>query len=423
MFVTATYNLVDAIFVGHGVGPEAIGALTLVMPFQMLVMSFGSLLAIGSASVVSRALGSEEFDRVGAATGTALGAAAILGLVTTALGYVFMPAFLEFMSASGELYVPTRDYFALILLVEPLMMVNITSESLIRGEGQAKVAMIVMIAGMLVNIGLDPLFIFAFGWGVRGAAIATIIGRAVTFVLILIYFASGKSSLPVRLRNLIPDWKMLKEIAAIGMSGFVRQISTSLVQTLRNNLLVTYGGGMYVTAFGAVFRSIVFLGMPGMGIAMSLPPIAGYNYGAGKLDRARRAVWVSIAACTIFTMIGFVLTEAAPRLFLKLFTSDESILADGEVIMRVSAFLFISFPAYFIGPSFYQALGKPGRAFVLSLTRPVFGFCIMIVAVRFAGAMGVVVAEPVAMALGAILVIVMLRRDMSRLLQAPSKTT
>ena len=418
-FVSSTYNLVDAVFVGRGVGPLAIGALTLVMPFQMFMMAFGALIAIGSASITSRAFGAGLQKRARSAAGTAIAMAGILGIVITISGRIFLDPLLRVLGASGDLVGPTKDYFGIILFVEPLLLLNLTGESLIRTEGRAKVAMLTMVSGMLVNILLDPIFIFIFGWGVRGAAAATLIGRSVTLLLIVRYQLSGKSSFQLKPRDFLPKLRLLIEIASIGLSGFVRQVSESIVYAVGNNLLMAFGGGMYVTAYGAVFRAVVFLGMPALGVAQALPPIAGYNYGAGKYERVRRAVWLSILASTAMMVIGFTIAELVPGTLLRFFSSDPQLIADGITIMRVKAPVFLVYPAYMIGSALYQAIGKTGRALALSLTRPLFSVIVMFFFVGIFGAITIVAAEPIAVACGASITLGLLKRDMKKLRQGP----
>jgi Na+-driven multidrug efflux pump len=180
-------------------------------------------------------------------------------------------------------------------------------------------------------------------------------------------------------------------------------------------LLVAYGGTIFLSSFGAVFRTIVFLGMPGMGIAQAIQPIAGYNYGAKNYDRVRRSVWVAISICTIIMSGAFLFTQLFPGLLLKLYTSDPALVSEGISIMRISAFLFLFFPAYIIAPYFYQALGKPTSALTLSLTRPTLAVILMLIFARTGGAMGVVYADPFAVTFGAIFAILYLRKSTKRI--------
>ena len=414
LFVSATYNLVDTIFVGRGVGTDAIGGLTLVFPFQMVVMAFGNLVGIGAASIISRSLGAGDFERARHAAGTALTMALSLGVLMTLLGSLFSTGLATILGATGALSAPTLQYLRVILIGFPLQFLNIATNSIIRAEGQARVAMVIMVAGMVLNIGLDPVFIFVLGWGIRGAAIATVIGHSLTTVLVAIFYVRGRGSVRLQLRDLRPIASIIRETVTIGSSGFARQASSSFVQGLRNNLLVVYGGTVFVAAFGVVFRSLLFLAMPAMGIAQALPTIAGYNYGAGKMDRVRRSVWVSILTSTTVNLVGFLIMVLFPRALLQLFSSDPELIAHGVSIMRVSAVGMLVFAAYFTGPSFYQAIGKPLRALILALSRPILATVVMFVGIRSIGPMGVVAADPIAIVVGAAIVAIYLRRSFSR---------
>jgi putative MATE family efflux protein len=339
LFVSSTYNLVDTIFVGRGVGFQAIGALTLIFPFQMVVMAFGNLIGIGAASVISRNLGAGNLGRARSTAGTAVSLAISLGLVMTLLGSFFSIGLAGILGAGDELRAPTLDYLRVILIAVPLQILNIAANSIIRAEGQAKVAMGTLAAGMLLNIGLDPVFIFVLGWGIRGAAIATVIGHSLTTLLIVGFYVRGRGSVRLRWSDLRPQVSVVQETVKIGSSGFVRQVSTSFVQGLRNNLLVIYGGTVFISAFGVVFRSMLFLAMPAMGI---------------------------------------------PRLF----SLDPELIQRGIPIMRINAIGMLAFPASFIGPSFYQAVGKPMKAMVLALARPILAVVIMLIGVRMVGPLG-----------------------------------
>ena len=303
LFVSSTYNLVDTIFVGRGVGFQAIGALTLIFPFQMVVMAFGNLIGIGAASVISRNLGAGNLGRARSTAGTAVSLAISLGLVMTLLGSFFSIGLAGILGAGDELRAPTLDYLRVILIAVPLQILNIAANSIIRAEGQAKVAMGTLAAGMLLNIGLDPVFIFVLGWGIRGAAIATVIGHSLTTLLIVGFYVRGCGSVRLRWSDLRPQVSVVQETVKIGSSGFVRQVSTSFVQGLRNNLLVIYGGTVFISAFGVVFRSMLFLAMPAMGIAQALLAGSGAHptWNPNHADqRYRHACFPGVVHWTIF---------------------------------------------------------------------------------------------------------------------------
>lgn len=408
LIVNSTYNLVDTIFVGQGVGPLGIAAVTLLFPLRIVIMSFGNLVGIGAASIVSRALGAGERERATAAAGTALTVATAIGLFVGVAGSVFAPTLVRVLGGTGELFGPTYEYTRIIVLSEPFLVFNFSANFLIRAEGRARAAMVVIATGMIINIILDPIFIFGLGWGVGGAALATLLGHAFSTGAAVMWFIRGRSSIPLARTHLVPRWRVLRESLAIGFSGFVRQFSSGVVQVMRNQLLVSSAGALAVSAVGITFRTILVLALPAMGIAQALPPIAGYNFGAGNPDRVRRAVWLSMGASSLIMWVGFTVIQLIPATIFAAFTTDAQLVETGIPFMRVNAFALLVFPTYFIGTAFYQAIGKPIRALAVAVSRPLFSLVLMIVGVRTLGPIGVVGADPAAIALGAIGVVLFL---------------
>lgn len=402
LIVNSAYNLVDTIFVGQGVGPIGIGAVSLLFPFRIIVMSFGNLVGIGAASVVSRSLGSGDESRAQAAAGTALSSAALIGLVVGIVGSIFARSLVTLLGGTGELFAPTFEYTRIILISEPFLVFNFAANFLIRGEGRARVAMGVVASGVLLNIALDPLFIFGFGWGIGGAALATLFGHILTTILGVAYFVRGRGAVRVRAASLAPRTDLLRETLAIGASGFVRQISSGFVQIVRNNLIVAAAGALAVSAVGVVFRMVLVLAMPAMGIAQAMPPIVGYNFGAQNPHRVRRALALAIGISSLIMAVGMVILYSWPSAIFRIFTSDPELISVGIPFMRVNSFALLAFPSYFIGTAFYQAIGEPMRALVVAISRPLFGLVIMLVAIRTVGPIGVVAADPIALAVGAV---------------------
>ncbi|TVR58463.1 MAG: MATE family efflux transporter [Spirochaetaceae bacterium] len=408
LLVNSAYNLVDTIFVGQGVGPIAIGAVSLLFPFRVIVMSFGNLVGIGAASVVSRSLGAGENAHARAATGTALSSSAFIGLIVGILGASFVTPLVRILGASGELVQPTYEYARIIVLSEPFLIFNFAANYLIRGEGRARFAMVALTSGVLLNIMLDPIFIFVFGWGVGGAALATLFGHMLTTVFSVAYFVRGKGVVRLTPASLRPRLDILRETLAIGFSGLMRQLSSGVLQVIRNNLIVALAGALAVSAFGVVFRTILIMAMPAMGVAQALPPIAGYNFGAENPLRVRQSVRLSIGISSVITWIGMGFMMLFPAPIFRVFTSDPEVIAIGVPFMRVNAIALLVFPTYFIGAAFYQAIGAPRRALVIALLRPAVGLLIMFAAVRTVGTIGIVAADPLAIVVGAFAVIVML---------------
>ena len=406
MVVSSVYNLTDTFFVGRGVGAIGIGALALIFPFQMLIMAIGSLMGIGGASVISRALGAGDEERAQRVLGAVLGVSAVFGLVVTAIGSAFPEQIARILGAEGELLEPTIAYLRVILLAEPFFVLHFVAGNLVRAEGQARRSMVALVAGVGLNIVLDPLFIMVFGWGISGAAFATLLGHVLNAIILADFYVRKIGVLRLSWRDLRPRFRGLREVFSVGSSGFVRQLTTSVMFGLRNVLLVSVAGAAVVSAYGVVFRVILILALPAMGLAQAVPPIVGYNYGAGNMDRVRSAVRIAMSVSTALLLVGLTLMLTIPEQLLGIFSDDPEYIAAGAPLMQITSFSMIVFPSYFIGTAFYQAIGRPMLALVLAMTRPIVGTIVMIVGASSLGAIGVALGDPIALGVGAITVII-----------------
>ena len=369
MLVNGLYNLVDTIFIGRGVGTLAIGGLALALPAQMIVMAFGLTIGQGAASVVSRSLGAENYDRAKRAAGNAFVLAAVSGLVVLVLGRLFMEPLLNLLGATEALRESTRDYLSVIILGAPFLALAMTSNNLLRAEGKAKVSMTVMLIGAVTNIVLDPIFIFVFKLGVAGAAWATIIGQFLSFLYAARFFFLRKADVQVELSDGRLEGSVVREILLLGFPTFIRQSGQSIVSILVNNLLGHYGGDLYISAFGVVNRLIMFLMMPLFGTVQGFQPIAGFNYGARKFDRVKKVLGVTIMVATIYTTTGFALLFSMPRLFAGIFTSDPGLLNSATHVLRflVAAFPLVGFQI--VGSTYFLVVGKSLPSLILNLSR------------------------------------------------------
>jgi putative MATE family efflux protein len=415
MIVNSIYNLTDTFFVGRGVGPVGMGALALIFPFQLMVMAVGSLMGIGGASVISRALGAGDEARARSVLGSIISTTAIVGVVVAIVGSAMPVRIARLLGAEGELLEPTVEYLRVILLAEPFFILHFAGNNLVRAEGQARRSMVALICGVGLNIILDPIFIMVFDWGIAGAAIATLLAHILNTAVLADFYLRRTGAIKLSLRDLRPRINRLGEVFAVGSSGAVRQLSTGIMFTLRNLLLVGVAGATAVSAYGVVFRVILILALPAMGLAQSVPPVVGYNYGAGNMDRVRQAVRIAMIVSTVLLLVGLALMVLFPGFLLGIFSNDSEYIATGVPIMRVAATGMLVFPSYFIGTAFYQAIGRSMLALVLAMTRPVVGVLVMLWGVNAMGAIGVVIADPIALAAGSLTVILSLswafRRD------------
>ncbi|MCK5736129.1 MAG: MATE family efflux transporter, partial [Spirochaetaceae bacterium] len=369
MLVNGLYNLVDTIFIGRGVGTEAIGGLALSFPAQMIIMGFGISIGQGAASIVSRNLGAQNDARARRAAGNAFAMALTAGLLILVSGRLFLEPLLNLLGAEDSLRVHARDYLSIILLGSPFIMLAMTSNNLLRAEGKAKVSMVVMLIGAGTNIILDPIFIFVFKMGVAGAAWATIIGQFMAFLYASRLFVMRKTIVEVRGKHWIPQGSVIREITALGFPTFIRQGGQSVVGVLLNNMLGTYGGAIYISAYGVVNRLMMFLLMPLFGTVQGFQPIAGFNYGAGLYSRVRKTLKITFIYATSYTTIGFLLLFIMPRTFAGIFTTDPVLIDTVAYVIRYVLAVFPLLGIQIIGGTYFLVIGKSFPSLVLNLSR------------------------------------------------------
>jgi putative MATE family efflux protein len=413
MIVNGLYNLVDTIFIGRGVGTEAIGGLALAFPAQMIIMGFGISIGLGAASVVSRNLGAENDARARRAAGNAFALALVSGTLILTLGRVFLEPLLNLLGAADPLRVHARDYLSIILLGSPFIALAMTSNNLLRAEGKAKVSMVVMLIGAVTNIILDPIFIFVFKMGVAGAAWATIAGQFLAFLYASRFFVMRKTLVQVKAKHWIPEGSVLREIAVLGFPTFVRQGGQSVVSVILNNLLGKYGGDIYISAYGVVNRLLMFLFMPLFGTVQGFQPIAGFNYGAKLYSRVRRTLKLTIIYATAYTTIGFLLLFLMPRTFAGIFSADPELIDTVAHVMRYVIAVFPLIGIQIIGGSYFLVIGKSLPSLVLNLSRQFLILIpLLLILPGFFGLNGLLVSFPIADFLATIVTVVWLLAEL-----------
>ncbi len=409
ILVMTLYNVVDTIFVGHYVGPDGIAALTIVFPAQMIMMAIGQMMGMGGASLISRSIGAGKVARAEHALGNALTAAAVLSVVVTIAGLSNMDTLLGLMGASETVLPYARDYMAFILISVPFKTASMALNGIIRAEGNARVPMIGMIIGAVLNIILDAVFIILLDMGVRGAALGTLIASIVTLIYFISYYLSGKSFLKIHTKNLIIEWGILRSILAIGISAFANLSASSLTIVFINRALATFGGDIAISAYGLVNRLMMFAFMPAIVIAMGLQPILGFNYGARRYDRALRAIKLAILAATGISITVFLAVYFVPEVFIRVFTTDSEVIAMGGYAARYIFFVKYLIGFIMVGSTVFQAMGKAPQAFVTAISMPVlFLLPLVFILPNYWQLDGVWLAFPLTDALSFILVLVLL---------------
>ena len=371
LMVQAMYNLTDTIFVGQGVGSLGIAGIAISFPIQILVMAIAQMFGIGCSSIVSRRLGAGDREEAKHALGNLFTLVIFFSAVISIFGSLYLPSLLRLFGATEGILPYAADYSRTILFGTPFFMFAMATNAVVRAEGNARVAMWTMIISGLLNIVLDPLFIYGFDLGIQGAALATVLAQATTVIYLIYYFSRGRSSLRTQLHHFRLSWPIVREASAIGMGSGLRSAASSFTVIILNTSLAVHGGDIAIATFGVVNRMIMFLFLPMFGIVQGMMPIVGYNYGAGHPDRVRHAVRLSIIVTTAMSTGTTILMLAIPSLLLRIFSQDPQVISMGAPAIRIILLAFPTVGFQVVAAGMYQALGKPLPAIVLALLRQV----------------------------------------------------
>jgi len=397
MVVNALYNFVDRIFIGNGVGSLGIAGITISFPLMLIVFAFAMLIGFGATSLISIKLGENKKEEAELIMGNGLVLLIFISATISGLGLIFIDPLLQIFGASATVLPYARDYLTIILWGTVFMTVSFGMNNFIRAEGNPKIAMFTMLIGAILNIILDPIFIFVFNWGIKGAALATIIAQMVSTTWVLSYFLSGKSTLNLRSQNLKLQFPTVKKIAAIGSAPFAMQLAASLLNVIMNNSLNFYGGDVAVAGVGIINSILTLILMPIFGINQGAQPIIGFNYGAQKFDRVKEGLKLAIIAATLVVTLGFLATRLFPQQFIALFNRDDpELIAFGAEAIRIFFFFLPIIGFQIVSASYFQAVGKPKKAMFLTLSRQVLLFIpLLLILPRFLGLKGILYAAPI----------------------------
>lgn len=415
MLVNALYNVVDSIFVGHGVGPVGLAAVTIAFPVMIILMAFGMLVGVGATTLVSIRLGQKRLRDAEKILGNAFLLAITFALSLSGLFLLFLDPMLAALGAEPAILPYARDFTAIILAGGVFMFVGFGLNNIIRAEGNPKFAMLTMVMSALLNTLLNPLFIFGLGLGIKGSALATVISQAVSAVWVVAHFRSPRSYLKLRGADILPDRRIIARILVMGSSAFFMQVAASVVAGLFNNILMAFGGDTAVAAMGIINRVSMLILMPLFGISQGTQPVIGYNFGAKKYGRVREAVVKGSLAATAVSLAGFAVVELFDVYIIRLFSSDAALVALGAAGLKIFMAMLPIIGFQVIGSAFFQAIGKPMHSLILSMSRQLLILIpVLLVLPRFAGLQGVWLAGPISdfgsTALTAVLVAVELRR-------------
>jgi putative MATE family efflux protein len=416
MAVQASYGIVDAFFVGWGVGPEGIAAVSIAFPLQMILMAMAQAIGVGGASVLSRSLGAGRRKRAERTLGTLFSCSWILGILFAAAAIPSAPILLRLLGA-GEIALPlAEEYTRALFRGAPFFAFSIVANNFVRAEGNASFAMMTMLISAGINIMLDPLFIFGFGWGIRGAALATVVSQGATALWLAWYYLERKSAVRLRAKNLPINKVLLKESLSVGAAAFFRQGAASLSLIVVNSSLASAGGDVAVAAYGIASRILLFAVMPVYGIVQGLLPIVGFNYGARQFCRMLSAMRLSIVSATLLCSGGAFLLFFFPGEMLDFFTASPEVRRTGIDAARMLAPGMVVTGFQIMASGLFQAIGKAGPSFVLSLLRQVlFLIPLVLVLSPLFGLFGIWLSFPAADLGASLLTFAIYRREILRL--------
>lgn len=421
MTATSLYNMVDSIFIGHGVGAMALSGLTVAKPFMDICAAFGSLVGVGASSLVAIKLGEKDYRSANDVLANVILLNVLLGALVMVVGLYWLDPILYAFGASDVTISYARDYMEIILWANILTHIYYGLNSMLRSIGHPKVAMYSTIVAVVANIILDPIFIFALDMGVRGAALATVLSQAIAVVGQMVVFLNPKEVIYFH-RGI---WRLKRDITmralGIGTAPFLMHLAACFVVIVLNNQLKRYGGDMAIATFGITNRFMFFFSMIVMGLNQGMQPIVGYNYGAKLYNRMIRALKLTAMCATCVMGILWLFGLIWPEGFIRLFTHDEVLVAQSLAPARVMlcTMVMVGFPM--VVGNFYTSIGMSGKAIFLSLTRQVFLLIpsilllpLLFQTVEVSPIWGVWWSMPICDALAAIIAAIVLNRDMRK---------
>ena len=396
MTASSLYNMVDSIFIGHGVGTMAISGLALTFPLMKLAAAFGSLVGVGAATLISVKLGQKDYDTAQRVLGNVFVLNILLGVAFTVIVMAFLDPILYFFGGSDETVGYARDYMYIILLGNTITHLYLGLNAVLRSSGHPQKAMYATIATVIINTILDPVFIYGFGWGIRGAAIATIVAQIISLMWQLWIFSSKEELLHFHRGIFRLKRKIVFDSLAIGMSPFLMNMAACFIVILINQGLKKYGGDLAIGAFGIVNRLVFIIVMIVMGLNQGMQPIAGYNFGAKQYERVTKTLKLTIIYVTGVTTFGFIIGMLFSDTVVGIFTSDAELIELSAKGLRIVVMFFPIIGFQMVTANFFQSIGMASKAIFLSLTRQMVVLlpCLLILP-RFFGAAGVWYSMPI----------------------------
>ena len=399
--VNMLYNIVDRIYIGHipEIGTAALTGVGITFPIITLISAFSSLIAMGGAPRASIAMGAHHPERAEQIMGNCLTALLGLSVVLTALFLLFLEPILWAFGASSNTIGYAMEYMGVYVWGTVFVQISLGMNMFITSQGFAKTSMFTVVIGAALNIALDPVFIFVFDMGVRGAAIATVLSQAVSAVWVMLFLTGRRTTLKIRARCMVLRWKVLLPVLALGVSPFIMQSTESLLSVVLNTSLLKYGGDVAVGAYTVIASIMQVINLPLQGLTQGAQPITSFNYGAGNMDRVRKSVRLLLTCCLTYSCLFWLCIMLIPQVFIGIFSSDPELMDTAVWAARIFLFGCFAFGAQTGFQQSFLALGQAKVSLLLALLRKIVLLIplIYLLPLFFPDKLfGVFVAEPIA---------------------------
>lgn len=399
-FVQLAYNLVDRIYIGHmpGESQYALTGLGLTFPIILIVAAFTNLFSTGGAPLFSIARGNRDQERAGRIFDNTLFSLVFTSILLMAAGYLAMRPLLTLLGASDHTLPFALSYLSVYLIGTPFIMVSSGLNPFINAQGYGVTAMVTVLSGAILNIALDPLFIYEMDLGIRGAALASVLSQFLSAIWVILFFAGKRSARRITVSVLHPDFQLILQIAKLGTAGFIVQATNGLVQITANLVLKETGGDLYIGVMTLISTARDFVMLPVQGLTDAGRPVVGYNYGARAYQRVWKGIFFLSAAGLVMMLILWIFLLSFPRPFLMLFTSDPSLIQASLYPMYLYFFAIFMMGFQFTGQTVFTGLGFSKQAIFFSLLRKVFiviPLTLLLPKIPSLSVYGVFLAEPV----------------------------
>lgn len=412
MIASSLYNITDSIFIGHGVGPLAISGLAITFPLMNLAAAFGSLVGAGAATLLSVRLGQKDYTTANSILGNVFIMNLFIGISFTIISLLFLDPILYFFGASEKTLPYAHDFMVIILSGNVITHMYLGLNSMLRSSGKPRQSMYATIFTVLINLVLNPLFIFVFNWGIRGSAIATVISQTSVLIWQIYLFCDKNNFIHIQKGIFKLNKYIVKDSLSIGMSPFLMNAAASVIVIIINQGLLKYGGDLAVGAYGIVNRIAFLFVTIVLGLNQGMQPIAGYNFGAKLYPRITQVLKKTILGATLVMCTGFLIVESVPHAVASIFTTDKELIDIASLGLRM---VFICYPIVgfqIVISTFFQSIGMAQKAIILSLTRQIlFLIPFLLILPKFFGIAGIWLSMPLADFFATILAAIMLYKQ------------